>query len=158
MTFSGKRSIRQVTREFSISFLSYTTRAIKIKFHSSISIIVTPITKVITNESGFFNASNEDFKKMRKSRQSILVRHQLFLEIAFGPLSLNAPGFRGYIYITSRFRHLSPGNITLIRSHEIARGRRDSIEVAERASETGNELRGALSCNRVRFYRSATTR
>lgn len=85
------------------------------------------------------------------------MRHQLFLEIAFGPLSLNAPGFRGYIYITSRFRHLSPGNITLIRSHEIARGRRDSIEVAEQASETGNELRGALSCNRVRFYRSTTT-
>lgn len=95
---------------------------------------------------------------MRKSRQSILVRHQLFSEIVFGPLSLNPLGFRGYIYIMPRFRHLSPGNITLIRSHEIARRRRDPIEVAEQASETGNKLRGALSRDRVRFYRSTTTR
>jgi len=96
---------------------------------------------------------------MRKSRQ--IVRHQLFSEIVLGPLSLNAPGFRGYIYIAPCFRHLSPGNITLIRSHEVARVWRDPIEVAEQASETGNELRRELSYNRqilLKYHYSLTTR
>lgn len=111
------------------------------------------------NESGFSNMTQmKIIKRMQKSRQIILVRHQLFSEIVLGSLSLNAPGFRGYIYITSRFRHLNLGNITLIRSHEIARERKYPIEITEQASETGNELQGVLSCDRVRFYRSTTTR
>lgn len=94
-------------------------------------------------------------------RRAILKYHKLFSEIVFGPLSLNVPGFRGYIYIMTCFRHLSPGNTTLIRSHEIARGRRDPIEVVEQVSETGNELREALYlADQIlsKYHHSLTTR
>lgn len=97
---------------------------------------------------------------MQKSRHSILVRHQLFSEIVFGPLSLNPLGFRGYIYIMPRFRHLSPGNITLIRSHEIARRRRDPIEVASERDRK-QVTRSVISRSRQilsEYHHSLTTR